>query len=1193
MSGRIVPRIMLAGLLAVAFTGAAVAQEGGFTPPITGVIPAQTQKALPVAPMPQVKKQLDVEIELCVGLANGIERKCTCDEETASSTPHETTSQPPACCLKQTTPVMPQPRRPGLQQYERYSIGLGVQMDPPVPPQPMCAPTPVCPEAIVIGGICGPLCVPHANPWVFTPPATIMPPAAMYSVPGSFAGSCQRAMNPPMPPQFLMAPQALPAPPCPMQGTIVGGFGSCPPAPMVIRMGPPAPPAGPIVVIRQYKFGSEMGGLASACPMCTRASATANPLIGTWHRKIGRCSAVITFTHNEMKMCLTRTEDEQKLVVTVTAQYTLTKEGLVYGVITGADMEDPEGGKMGKDDLDDNLDEIVLLLQSLADHPFSFRAKMTSAGLMVSNVKVAPPEEIDVEEFALLGGLYKQTKNSSTSCPFAMNASNCGVAGCVSGAMISKPLLGAAIGGITGCGAGALIGNQADKNLLVVPQPAMGQPLPPGDYSFPLPLNVAPPTMTQPSCPVPQPLRPVSGCGFPNDPMKQMAADVFGQLLQQGSNTNRTGGMVLPNPHQKYYPQYIPTAPPFPMPRELASMEDPNCTACTANAQRGPVGTWYRDLGNRRCVLNIAGDHMTITVSEAYEENGKTVIGNLTFTADYHLTRDGVTAVGLLTSVDMKFEGDLDEDEAKQMYDQLGEIQKKLEDKPIAMSLRMYGNSLVIGKVRMPSAEKMDTQPATYVAGRFTRVGDKPMPKLKVVKASEPKPLPKLAPGLDYGTPVLPMYGAPVPVYGAPYGAPVPVYGPPGPYGSPVPVSEGLLPAPGLGVPAPGYAVPPPGVPAPGYAVPCPVSETLPPQGLPPQPSRPFVAPLARPMTCVPAPCPLVAPSPAPAPVLPVSEDAPAWPEPPPPTTQMPQPIPPSVSFNEPTQVTITSPKCVEAVIGGCAVVTAKPRIAGTWYRELGPMLCVLKIDADHITMTAYMVGRLEDGTEVKEGMILTADYHVSRNGTSVIGQITSVDLLLEGDISEVANLSDMTEGARDLQKILMDQLFSASFRLYGDTLVLGALRLPGLGEKMSEGQMLMMGRYKNLGDKPLPKPKPAKEKRVERASPPPAPPLGGYGGQPVPIPSGSIEYAVPVIEPGAIPAVSPAPVPSMTEPTPPAMQMPQPIPPEVSSDPNIRMEQLLKKSEDLPQIQNEWRRFWFKDQPTHLTPERIHGGIY
>ena len=46
------------------------------------------------------------------------------------------------------------------------------------------------------------------------------------------------------------------------------------------------------------------------------------------------------------------------------------------------------------------------------------------------------------------------------------------------------------------------------------------------------------------------------------------------------------------------------------------------------------------------------------------------------------------------------------------------------------------------------------------------------------------------------------------------------------------------------------------------------------------------------------------------------------------------------------------------------------------------------------------------------------------------------------------------------------------------------------------------------------------------------------------------------------------------------------------SSDPNVRMQQLLYQSEDLRQIGQEWRRFWFNDQPSHLTPERIHGGI-
>ena len=46
------------------------------------------------------------------------------------------------------------------------------------------------------------------------------------------------------------------------------------------------------------------------------------------------------------------------------------------------------------------------------------------------------------------------------------------------------------------------------------------------------------------------------------------------------------------------------------------------------------------------------------------------------------------------------------------------------------------------------------------------------------------------------------------------------------------------------------------------------------------------------------------------------------------------------------------------------------------------------------------------------------------------------------------------------------------------------------------------------------------------------------------------------------------------------------------SSDPNVRMQQLLNQSEDLRQIRYEWARFWFTDQPSHLTPYAVHGGV-
>ena len=48
----------------------------------------------------------------------------------------------------------------------------------------------------------------------------------------------------------------------------------------------------------------------------------------------------------------------------------------------------------------------------------------------------------------------------------------------------------------------------------------------------------------------------------------------------------------------------------------------------------------------------------------------------------------------------------------------------------------------------------------------------------------------------------------------------------------------------------------------------------------------------------------------------------------------------------------------------------------------------------------------------------------------------------------------------------------------------------------------------------------------------------------------------------------------------------------EYSSDPNRRIVELLNQSEDLRQIADEWERFWFLDQPSHMTYDRVDGGL-
>jgi Sigma-70, region 4 len=51
--------------------------------------------------------------------------------------------------------------------------------------------------------------------------------------------------------------------------------------------------------------------------------------------------------------------------------------------------------------------------------------------------------------------------------------------------------------------------------------------------------------------------------------------------------------------------------------------------------------------------------------------------------------------------------------------------------------------------------------------------------------------------------------------------------------------------------------------------------------------------------------------------------------------------------------------------------------------------------------------------------------------------------------------------------------------------------------------------------------------------------------------------------------------------------------PGQYKSDPSIkRVDALLHQADELKQVNEQRQRFWLNDQPSHLTPERIHGGI-
>jgi len=656
------------------------------------------------------------------------------------------------------------------------------------------------------------------------------------------------------------------APPCPSdQGThavpTCGGI----PQPHVFALGESAQIQ--LIVLDE---------LASA--PCPQPKPATNPLLGTWYRDLGMGVTAVTFTPDEMKLCLTQREGNNTVTITVTTHYTITKDGLVFGAVTGADVDAKLDGKV---EAGMELAEMSLMLQELTDRPFSFRTKATSAGLMVSQVKAASGDQIRGQELAALGGLFKFAKDGRVPAPAPMVKAS-------------------------GTGIGLHTEFCSDPPATREPQ-RMGV-----DFEF----NIKAPVVAPAPRPIyrveviEQPILPSFGLGAPsppvrnasgppvpivcNDPTKGLAADAFGQLLQQSGVQMPGGAFVdsLPQPRPiPCYPDRYSTAIAQPVVAPFVPL--PTCVTGTTIAKPTHIGTWYRDIGSKRCVVKIEADHLTVTVSEVQDCDGQAVTGNLVFTADYQLGRDGMTAVGLVTSVDAKFDGDVPDDDMKSVMEMVTDLQKALEEKPFAMTFRRYGETLVIGHVRMPEVgDRMEMQPTTYIGGRYKSVGDKPLSPLKAVKPSAPKPALACLPPL----PVAPGVFAPPPgVYPPPASAT-------GMNAMPVPYSVYPPPAGATGANA---------VPAP-YSYPLPASATtsdlLPPQAVPcPAPSLPATRP-AQPVT-VPAPRPEA-----------------------PPTMPMPQPMTAPAARPE-CSPTMPMPQPITL---GCAPATAPTKLEalGKWYRE-------------------------------------------------------------------------------------------------------------------------------------------------------------------------------------------------------------------------------------------------------------------
>lgn len=139
--------------------------------------------------------------------------------------------------------------------------------------------------------------------------------------------------------------------------------------------------------------------------------------------------------------------------------------------------------------------------------------------------------------------------------------------------------------------------------------------------------------------------------------------------------------------------------------------------------------------------------------------------------------------------------------------------------------------------------------------------------------------------------------------------------------------------------------------------------------------------------------------------------------------------------------------------------------IQGTWSREIGPAQCVFTFKNGQLTMTATMTGE-EKGKSGTMGFLVTADYYPTRDGNGIVGVVTGVDVILEGQIAaDSQHLNDVLRQIASLHKTLIGQPFSLSYRMQDDALMLSNLRIAvDKSDSLDEASSFVTGRFKPVG---------------------------------------------------------------------------------------------------------------------------------
>jgi RNA polymerase sigma factor (sigma-70 family) len=142
------------------------------------------------------------------------------------------------------------------------------------------------------------------------------------------------------------------------------------------------------------------------------AAARAQPagrLLGTWERDVGPNHITLRIEADHLHGTATLTDKDRKITLSIDADYSMTRDSVLYGVITGADVPDASA----------DAGELVATTAQLADQPFSVRLRVDGNTLTIKDVKFAgigfgKGQDNGFGELVILVGRYKRKGASSS-----------------------------------------------------------------------------------------------------------------------------------------------------------------------------------------------------------------------------------------------------------------------------------------------------------------------------------------------------------------------------------------------------------------------------------------------------------------------------------------------------------------------------------------------------------------------------------------------------------------------------------------------------------------------------------------------------------------------------------------------------------------------------------------------------------